>query len=144
MQCYYICKICWEKILYVAWPVISSKQMVEHLEKHVKELIDNKATMRIDKPKQMFNSQEDISEMLQLFWINLTIIPYEWNDDPLWMYFSIKERPWSKIHINELDRTCWEFITFLHEHREKLQKIFTTKLPKTINFKNNKLKWSQQ
>lgn len=42
MKSYHICQICWEEIIYVSWPVSSSKPMVEHLEKHVKDLIDNK------------------------------------------------------------------------------------------------------
>lgn len=42
MKNYHICQICWEEIIYVSWPVSSSKPMVEHLEKHVKDLIDNK------------------------------------------------------------------------------------------------------
>lgn len=43
MKSYHICQICWEEIIYVSWPVSSSKPMIEHLEKHVKDLIDNKS-----------------------------------------------------------------------------------------------------
>lgn len=62
MKSYHICQICWEEIIYVSWPVSSSKPMVEHLEKHVKDLIDNKS---VEQDKMVYAYEQTLKKFLE-------------------------------------------------------------------------------